>query len=242
MLAATLAALALAAAPLDADSAGPACWAETPLTAELVADARQGEMLWRPADARAPALLVAHLSYLRDAAVERGAPSGTILFVQDGPAWRAFVPQEGESALGVFVSRSRGQAMLITQRQVAGPQPSFTIARAEAGLTAAVCAQIDFPAALNEPVYALETLALEELQISARGRGRLVGSALIDAEDGSAGRLTWWAYETRDGGHSWSAPRALPGKPRPLRGDLAPVSAPAPQDAIAALADFAEGR
>lgn len=240
MLAALAAALTLAAASMEEPS--ETCFRKAPVTAELVAAARDNGLRHFPGGRGIPQFLLGHLSYLRDAALEQGAPSGSVLFVRDGAAWTALFPNEGDSALGVFVSASASRVVIVTQRQVEAPQPLFTIVASSDGLKTGSCAELTFPGALNHPTWAMETLELKEVQMNPRGRGRLIGSALIDAEDGDEGVLTWWRYATSDGGLTWSAPRRLARQPAPMGGDLLPVAEPAAESELEALTAYAAGR
>jgi hypothetical protein len=129
------------------------------------------------------------------------------MFVRNADAsWRAFMPRAGESVVGVFAAPS-GAMIVVTQWQSEGPGQSWMLLRSPDGLQTGVCNEIDFPAALNQPTWANETLALHDLDIDARGRGDIVGIARTD----DRGNL-WYAYSTRDHGETWSAPRRLSGE------------------------------
>jgi hypothetical protein len=222
-----------------------ACFREILISAQLVADARKFPMLAFPGDANLPSFLIGYLSYLRESLQDLSKDNefihGGVLFVQQGGAWTALLPSEGEATIGVYTSTIASEVIIVSQFQVEAPGQSFTIARSTDGLRTGACATIDFPTALNKPTWAMEYLTLSSLQMNARGRGRLIGSAELDTETDHP-RQTWWSYETRDGGAKWSRSRKLAGPPAPRGGVLREVMAPASEAMIDALTAYASSR
>ncbi len=220
-----------------------ACLREIPITAQLVADARAQPVQGFAGNAKIPSFLLGHLSYLREAAQSDDGEGvhGAVLFVPEGGAWRAFLPAEGESVLSAYVSSSSPLVIIVTQLQIEGPGQSFTLMRSEDGLRSADCVILPFPKALNKGSWKSEYLELRSLQINARGKGRLIASALLGA-DTDHPQTRWWRYRTRDLGKSWSRPRALPGALGPRPGILIPVSETAAPARLESLASFAKGR
>lgn len=214
-----------------------ACLTETKLTAQLVADAAETEMVHLPAAAGRPQALVGYLSYLRPAMTEDAtgeAVHGAIVFVETKAGWRAFVPAYGETAVALYASTAGPEAFLVTQLQIEGPGQSFTVVRSRDGFASGACATLDFPPLLNNPGWAMEYLSPDGLQIDARGRGRLLASGEIDAET-DAPVMTWWAYPTTSAGRRWGKPKRLPAATPPDPGPFAPVAAPPPAAVIDAL-------
>lgn len=205
-----------------------ACLAPTPLTADIVESA-----LADGATAHGDDLVLGYLSYLRDAALDGGAPYGLVAFVRWDGAWSAVLPQEAQMSVADLVSPDGRTVLFVTQPQVEGPAPLFTVVRSDDGLRTGSCAELPFPALLNEPSYALETLASPQIELRRSGRGRLVASAEIDI-DTEHPYLTWWEYRTADGGRTWGAPVRLGAEPR-LRRPLAPIAAPASAEQIASI-------
>jgi hypothetical protein len=219
------------------------CFRELPITERLVADALENDASYFAGDERLAPFLVGHLSYLREGAQgEDGLLiSGEVLFIRRGENWTAVAPFLEESAVGIYRSTREPFVIVVLQRKIESPAPGYTIVRSTDGLATGACTTIDFPEALNNPDWAMETLKLRGMQIDRRGRGRFVASAEID-RDTEHPRTTWWRYETRDGGATWSAPRALGGPRSAGRGVLEEVSTPAPEEAKAALRAYARGR
>jgi hypothetical protein len=222
-----------------------ACFREIPVSAQLVADAREFPMLAFPGDANLPPFLIGYLSYLRESIQDLSEDNefihGGVLFVQQGGAWTALLPSEGEATIGVYTSTIAPTVIIVSQFQVEAPGQSFTIARSIDGLRTGSCTTIDFPTALNQPTWAMEYLTLTNLQIDAHGRGRLIGSAELDTESDHP-RVAWWSYETRDGGAKWSCPRSLAGPPAPRQGVPREVSTPESEAMIDVLTAYARNR
>lgn len=219
-----------------------ACLREIPVTAQVVADARTQALQGFAGNARIAPFLLGHLSYLREAAQSGEGVHGAVLFVQEGGAWRAFLPADGESALSAYVSSDSQLVIIVTHLQIEGPGQSFTLMRSEDGLRSADCITLPFPKALNAGSWKSEYLELRSLQITAHGKGHLIASALLGADDDHP-YMRWWRYRTRDLGKSWSKPRALPDAPSPRPGALILVPEAAPPPALLeSLASFAKGR
>jgi hypothetical protein len=219
------------------------CFRELPITERLVADALESDTYYFAGDERLAPFLVGHLYYLREGAQgEDGLlVSGEVLFVRRGETWTAVAPSLEESAVGIYRSTREPFVIVVLQRQIESPAPGYTIARSTDGLVTGACTTIDFPEALNNPHWATETLELSGMQIDRRGRGRFVASAEID-RDTEHPRMTWWRYETRDRGATWSQPRELRGPRSAGGGVLEEVTTPAPEEAKAALRAYARGR
>lgn len=215
---------------LAAAAPAQACFQEIPVTRQLVEDAAGEGMTGFAGDARLPAFLVGDLYYLRPSAQEaEDSVSGAVLFVRRENGWRAFVPAEGESLVGLYISTQLPTVIAVTQRQVGGPVPAFTVMRSTNGLRSAACRTLAFPALLNAPSWMNETLSLEGVQIDGRGRARLVASALIDTDVGNGdGFTTWWRYDSADSGQRWSPPRRTAAAEPLASGHLRPMADTAP--------------
>lgn len=224
-------------------SAAHACLREVALNAQLVADARAYPMQGFAGDAHTPAFLIGHLSYLREAAQagEEEGVHGAVLFIERGGSWRAFLPEAGETALAAYVSKAAPLVLIVTHLQIEGPGQSFTIMRSTDGLRSAECAPLAFPKALNRDGWKSEYLELHSLQMNARGKGRLIGSAQLGA-DTARPKTRWWRYRTRSGAKRWSRPHALDGARAPKPGVLTLVQSEAPPAMIASLASFTQAR
>jgi hypothetical protein len=233
----TIAAIAaFSSAAFATDGEGPACAVSRPVTARLVADAGELKALGGRSD-----ILIGNLSYMREPQEEAEAASGTVLFVKGAGGWRAIVPSNWENEVGVYVAaNSRGLAIL-TQRQVGDPGQSFTFVRTGDDFATSTCAEIAFPAALNQPTWNGEFLTPHDLDLKANGRGMLVASASLE-RSGEQPRTLWFSYETRDNGRTWRTPRALPTTREAPRGQYAPATlAPAPA-LVAELTAYAVNR
>ena len=238
------ASMAMALAIAGLTPSARACLREIPITAQVVADARAQALQGFAGNTRIAPFLMGHLSYLREAAQSGDGEGahGAVLFVQEGGAWRAFLPADGESALSAYVSSTSPLVFIATHLQIEGPGQSFTLMRSEDGLRSADCITLPFPKALNAGGWKSEYLELRSLQITSHGRGHLIASALLGA-DSDHPNTRWWRYRTRDLGKSWSKPRALPGALGPGPGALILVPEAAPPPALLeSLASFAKGR
>lgn len=220
-----------------------ACLREIPLEAHLVADARAQPLQGFAGNGKIPPFLLGHLSYLREAAQSGDGEGvhGAVLFVQQGGAWRAFLPADGESTLSAYVSSSSPLVIIVTHLQIEGPGQSFTVMRSTDGLRSAQCAILPFPKALNRGGWKSEYLELRSLQLDARGKGRLIASALLGT-DTDRQQTRWWRYRTRNEAKSWSRPRALPGARAPRPGVLIPIPETASPAQLESLASYANGR
>ncbi len=220
-----------------------ACLREIPLEAQLIADARAQAMQGFAGNAKIPPFLLGHLSYLREAAQSGDGEGvhGAVLFVQESGTWRAFLLADGESTLSAYVSSSSPLVIIVTHLQIEGPGQSFTVMRSTDGLRSAQCAILPFPKALNRGGWKSEYLELRSLQLNARGKGRLIASALLGA-DTDRPQTRWWRYRTRNGAKSWSRPRALPGARAPRPGVMIPIPETASPAQLESLASFAKGR
>lgn len=186
----------------------PDCFASVPLDADITsAGFAEGANFFSGAG-QTPRFVIGYLSYLRDAALEGEAPWGTVVAVWNGSGWSAVLPYRGQSSVADLAAADGSFVVFVTQHQVEGPGPEFTIVRSDDGLRTATCTVLPFPRALNRPSYATETLAEPWIELDGEGRGRLVAHAEIDL-DTDTPRTTWWAYRTRDGGRTWSAPKSL---------------------------------
>jgi hypothetical protein len=240
------AAFALGLPAAAQEPAPAACLGEVEASPQLVADALDsGGLIFAPASAGRPALAVGYLSYLRpslDELPEEAEPvHGAVALVATPAGLRASVPAQSESAVGVFAALDGPDLVIVTQLQIEGPGQSFTVMTTRDGLTPDACAVIDFPPGVNAPSWALESLYLEDVEIAADGRGRLIASAELDYET-DAPVMVWWRYDTEDGGRTWSPARPLPG--RPLHrgvGRLLALSA-APDAAFMAMLETAARR
>ena len=74
----------------------PACGAQRPVTARLVADAGELKALAGRAD-----VLIGNLSYMREPQEEAEAASGTVLFLKGAGGWRAIVPSHWENEVAI---------------------------------------------------------------------------------------------------------------------------------------------
>lgn len=233
---------ALLLAVLSAPAAH-ACLREVGLTAQLVEDARAAPMQGFAGDARTPPFLIGHLSYLREAAQAGDSKGvhGAVLFVERDGAWRAFLPEDGESALATYVSTASPLVLVVTHLQIEGPGQSFTIMRSADGLRSAQCTLLPFPKALNRGGWKSEYLELRGLKLNARGKGRLIGSAVLGG-DTALPYTRWWRYRTRTDALTWSRPRGLPEAVTAKPGVLKRVDAPASPAMIASLTSFARAR
>lgn len=145
-------ALALAAAPIArAQEQAPVCMTETPITAELVAEA--GRFDWRGSEARgsAPAFLIGALYYLRENEALAEGLHGDVVFVRNSAGWRAFLPMPDENVVGAYVAPSTGAVVLLTQVQTEGPGQTWTLLRSPDGLATGECREIAFPARSTIP-------------------------------------------------------------------------------------------
>lgn len=215
------------------------CGVEVPVTAALVRDA--GDI--NPISALAGDVLYGRLSYMREPREAAEAASGGVLFFRGADArWRAVLPAPEESIVGLFLGRGLRDIIVVTQRQIGDPGQAFTFARSEDNFVTTTCAYIRFPAALNQPTWNGEFLELYDIDINASGQGVLIGSASTD-RSGEGARTLWFAYDTRDGGRTWSTPRALNGQPPAPPGPFVRAAEQsAPRDLLAALQTYAATR
>ncbi|MFY2558415.1 hypothetical protein ACN469_12360 [Corallococcus terminator] len=197
-----------------------ACAGEAPLTEQLVNDAAQGGL---KGIATRGDLLVGKLSYMREPREAAEAASGVVLFIKGPKGWRAVVPRHEEEEVGLYVTPSSHQVIVITQRQIGDPGQSFTVVRSDDDFVTATCATLGFPRDLNQPTWNGEYLEVHDLDISARGRGMLVGSAALERPDEKP-RTLWFSYSTRDDGRSWGPPRRLTKQQDAPKGTLVPAS------------------
>lgn len=203
-----------------------ACAGVRPLTEQLFDDAAR---LGLKGVATREDLLVGKLSYLREPREAAEAASGMVLFIKGPKGWRAVVPRHEEEEVGFYVSPSSHKVILITQRQMGDPGQSFTVVRSDDDFVTATCATLGFPRELNAPTWNGEYLEVHDLDISARGRGVLVGSAGLE-RTGEKPRTLWFSYATRDDGRSWGPPHRLAKEQEAPPGMLSParlVDAPA---------------
>ncbi len=211
-------------APAFAVEDETACMAEISLTSALVEEAGGAEFTFFHTDEGA--VLIGALSPTRENVDVADGAAGSVLFVrtEDG-AWRAFLPQAGESIVGMYRAETTGEIVLFTQWQSGGPGQSWTMIRMPApgsvAPTAASCQRIAFPATLNQPVWANEFLSLADFDIDARGRGEIIGSAHID-RDGRE-QHWWFAYRTNNDGLTWSDPRRISRERAARAGLFAPL-------------------
>lgn len=145
-----------------------------------------------------------------------GPMLGTVAFVRTQRVWRAYAVESQGAPQAVY--RTRGGAVFVwSMLSTEGPGSSLTgFAIAPGGKR--FCTGITFPAGLNRPQWANEYLELTRFNLSAAGRGVLVGRA-------SDGPLRRWRYVYRsgDGGRHWSAPQHRVQSP-PAPGDYRPLS------------------
>ncbi|MCP3167879.1 hypothetical protein [Myxococcus qinghaiensis] len=182
-----------------------ACAGTAELTEQLVNDAAQGGL---KGVATRGDLLVGKLSYLREPREAAEAASGMVLFIKGPKGWRAVVPRHEEEEVGLFVTPSSRKVIVVTQRQIGDPGQSFTVIRSDDDFATATCATLGFPRELNQPTWNGEYLEVHDLDISARGRGMLIGSAALERTDEKP-RTLWFSYATRDDGRAWGPPKRL---------------------------------
>jgi len=161
-----------------------------------------------------PAFLQASLPVSED---HRGA----IVFNKRDGKWAAFLPMDGETAVGTYVL-SPATVLVLTMITSEGPGGGWTLFRSDDGLRTGRCTSIVFPELLNKPTYNNEYLELRYFSMQPSGRGEIVGSALI--QRGSKDRTLWFRYTTIDGGRTWSRPVRLSGRPAMPRSTAKPVA------------------
>ncbi len=236
---ALLAAFLTLAAPARAqDDEQPECMAPIAISSELVAEAAR--FGWRGGEERgaAPAFLIGELYYLRDNQELAGGVYGSVAFVRGaGGVWRAFLPMPGEALVGAYVAAGAGVLVLATQVQTEGPGQSWTFVRLSDATAAGECGEIAFPAALNQPAWANETLEMHDFDIGADGRGEIVGIARV--ERGGAAQSWVFRYRTRDSGATWAAPSRLAGAREARGGLFEKADGQAPPALVAELERFA---
>ncbi|MFY1829723.1 hypothetical protein ACN47A_27655 [Myxococcus fulvus] len=223
--------------PRSAPKAGAVCAKTVPLTAQLVEDAAESGL--QGVETRDD-LLIGTLSYLREPSEAARAASGTVLFIKGPKGWRAVLPQHEENEVGVYLAPKGRRLVVVTQRQIGDPGQSFTVVGTSDGFTTSTCATLPFPRELNQPTWNGEYLTLHDLDLDARGRGVLIGSASLERQE-EPSRTLWFSYATRDGGRTWGAPRTLTGQQDAPSGTLVParrVEAPA---LVTDLRAFARG-
>ncbi len=187
--------------------AGPAlahedenCMAPLPITASFVREAGTFGYSGFAGSPSTPAFVIGGLSPLH------GAPEvnadGSVIFLRgaDG-AWRAALPTPGDTIIRVYARPDDGAAIIVTTIQTEGPGYYWTLVRLREGFSSASCAVVEFPETLER---GSEFLELMDLDITANGRGEIIGHANTQ-EHG----VLWYRYTTRDGGTTWSAPRRL---------------------------------
>jgi hypothetical protein len=230
-------ALALFASPAFAsEKEAPTCALSPAVTAKLVADAGELQAIGPHGD-----MLIGNLNYLREPEADAEAASGTVLFVKGATGWRAFIPSNWENEIEIFASADGKKLFVVAQRQIEGPGQSYTIVRTEDRFATAACAEVAFPADLNKPQWANETLEVRDLDVAANGRGRLVTYAKIERE-GRPLRYWWYAYETRDAGKSWRGPVRVGGNARAPEGLYAPLKRTPADTLVADLKAFAKDK
>lgn len=233
---------ALIATPVAAQTEGPpACMAETPISADLVAELSRFDWQGTEARGRAPAFLIGSLWYLReDQTLAEGVHGSVVLVRGAGGDWRAFYPAPGESVVGAFVAPSTGAVILASQLQTEGPGQSWTLLRSSDGFATGSCTEIGFPAALNQPNWANEFLTLHDLDIRANGRGEIIGVANIER----GGRATTWVYRyrSRDGGAGWGEPSRIARVRSARDGLYESIGEGAPAPLVAELQSYATSR
>jgi hypothetical protein len=208
------------------------CMAPAAVTEEMVREARMHDLESFGAVGSAPAFVTGWLS------PTSSEIAGSVIFVRaaDG-AWRAFLPRPGEGLVGIYRAAS-GALIIVTMWQTEGPGQAWTLLRSRDGLASGACVNVDFPDALNKPLWMNEFLHLVDLDIDARGRGEIIGVARTE----NRGEL-WYAYRTRDGGATWSKPRRLRRQRAIRNGEYAKIEGtPAPAELAAELERFAAGR
>lgn len=196
-----------------------ACAGAVPLTEQLVNDAAEGGL--KGVETRGD-LLVGKLSYLREPREAAEAASGMVLFIKGPKGWRAVLPRHEEEEVGLYMTPSSRKVIVITQRQIGDPGQSFTVVRSDDDFATATCATLGFPRDLNQPTWNGEYLEVHDLDISARGRGMLVGSAALERSDEKP-RTLWFSYATRDDGRTWGQPRRLAKEQEAPKGTLVPA-------------------
>lgn len=239
ILLAALGASAVFIAPSFAQESEELCMAPVEVTEALVRDAAMFDFRGFAGEAAAPAFVTGGLSPLRDSE-EAATVFGAVVFLPDGQGgWRAFMPRPGESVVAAYAARETGAMMLVTQWQIEGPGQSWTLLRSSDGFATGECVRIEFPDALNQPSWTMETLELRDLDIAANGRGEIIG--VSNTENHGA---LWFAYRTRDHGETWGPPRRLRRERQARAGLYTPidVDAPPPEALLADLQRFAAGR
>ncbi len=214
------------------------CMAPIAVSSALVSEA--GRFGWRGAEARgeAPPFLIGTLYYLRDSQeVADGAHGGVVFTRGPGGAWRAFLPMPGEEIIAVYGAPSTGFVVFVTQLQIEGPGQSWTIVRLSDAMAAGECREVAFPAALNQPAWAGENLELHDFDISAGGRGEIIGIAQV--ERGATERSWVFRYRTRDAGATWAAPSRLARVREARTGLFERADSDAPPALVAELERFA---
>ncbi len=175
ILLAALGASAIFIAPALAQENEELCMAPVEITEALVRDAAMFDFRGYAGEAAAPAFVTGGLSPLRDSE-DAATVFGTVVFLPDGQGgWRAFMPRPGESVVAAYAARESGAMILVTQWQIEGPGQSWTLLRSSDGFATGECVTIDFPDALNQPSWTMETLELRDLDIAANGRGEIIG-------------------------------------------------------------------
>lgn len=230
-------ALALAApAFADPPEGAPTCAIERPVTAQLVNDAQDLKGLSTRGD-----MLIGNLSYMRQPEEAAEAASGAVLFIKRADGWKAIVPSNWENDVGLYAGDGGKRFIIVAQRQIEGPGQSFTVMRTEDDFATSACTELPFPEELNKPSWNMEFVVPHDLDITARGRGALVGYATIE-RTGERERSLWYSFDTRDGGKTWRAPRRVGGNAHPPAGIYAPVERRDAPDLVADLQAFAKDK
>jgi hypothetical protein len=220
----------------QSDEAFAACFTEIPLTAALVAETGQYDYGGFAGAAGVPAFVTGYLSPTRSAEDAQDV-FGTVIFIRDSEgAWRAVLPRVGEGLVRAYAN-GEGGIIIATMWTSEGPGGEWMLMRSTDGLRTATCGDVEFPEALNQPTWANEFLSLHDLDITRRGRGEIIGVARTE----NRGDL-WFAYQTRDHGATWRAPRRISRERQARRGIYTKVDEDeAPAALVAELTAYAAG-